>query len=75
MQNRTYLASKLARGADDEEAGRSPSLVRARLVVVGKARKVLDDRQPEGDGLACSGARLSDYVAPRQDVFVRDSLR
>lgn len=70
----THLASQLARGAHDKEAGRPSALGSARIVVIGETRKVLDHGQPEGDGLSGSGARLSDDVAPGEDVVVSDGL-
>lgn len=44
-------------------------------MVFGKATEVLDNGETEGDGLARSGAGLSDDIAPGQDVVVRDGLR
>ena len=70
----THLASQLARGAHDKEAGRPSALGSARIVVIGETRKVLDHGQPEGDGLSGSGARLSADVAPGEDVVVSDGL-
>lgn len=44
-------------------------------MVFRKAAEVLDNREAEGDGLARTGAGLSDDVAPGQDVVVRDGLQ
>ena len=43
-------------------------------MVIGEARKVLDHGQSKGDGLSRSRARLSDDVAPGEDVVVSDGL-